>query len=343
VFGQAPAAAAPLRPGEILVGDPDFIPVRGYEDGMAILGERDPSLLRIDPLTGHRQTITSSTRGDGPSIRAITDVVVDRQGRVIILDPYAYNLLQVDVETGDRAALTDNFDPAQGPSLHAFSQMALDGGDGSVILADHLERNVYRVNLDTGQRTLLSGPARGSGPMLESLACLRVDSQGAIWATGWIEEEPLFHIGLYRIDPVTGDRRLVSGPAQQPNGFLDSEFVLVGANRAVFPGYQRVTYVDLITGEHSIVPSEGPWMTARAEAAAITPDGRLVFTGGQPGSVIEMDLAASTHSVLSGPDPAFGPGLWMPQGIAVVVPEPASAALLVSACGGVLGAARRRS
>jgi hypothetical protein len=334
-------AASPLRLGDILVGDPDFIPVRGYEGHTVILGERDPSLLRIDPLTGQRHTVTSSTRGSGPSIGAITDVVVDQQRRVIILDPYAYGVLQVDVETGDRVALTNNFDPGQGPTLQAFSQMALDGGDDSLILGDHLGHSLYRLNSATGQRTLISGPGRGSGPTLESLSCLRVDSRGAIWATSWIEDEQFSHVGLYRVDPSTGDRQLISGPAQS-NGFLYSEFVLLGQNRAVFPGHHNLTYVDLTTGERTIVVSEGPWGTPWPEAAVLTPEGKLLFTGGQLGSVIVMDLAARRHTLLSGPGPAFGPGLWMPQGIAVVIPEPASALLLAPAFSGPLVVGRRR-
>src|SRR5690349_4937901 len=81
------AFAVTLHPGDILVADPDF--VHGITSSAFDLDLMQPSIARVDPVTGVREIVTSKTIGDGAPLLSATQVVVDKLGRITVADPYS--------------------------------------------------------------------------------------------------------------------------------------------------------------------------------------------------------------------------------------------------------------
>jgi hypothetical protein len=102
-YGVARAAS-----GDLVVGD-----------GFAFSGTA--GLIRTNPLTGARTTVTQNTApAGGPAIVSPTGVALGSNGDIFVADPGAFadgggGIIRVDPATGVRSALSENAAPAGGP------------------------------------------------------------------------------------------------------------------------------------------------------------------------------------------------------------------------------------
>src|SRR6476646_870161 len=67
-----------LNPGDILVADPDF----NHNDPQ--FGPLNPTVWKVDPLTGVRDVLTSKEHGGGAYLSSPFQVVVDSLGRITV-------------------------------------------------------------------------------------------------------------------------------------------------------------------------------------------------------------------------------------------------------------------
>ena len=104
-YGIARAAS-----GDIIVGD-----------GFAFNGTA--GLIRANPVTGARTTITENTApAGGPALVAPTGVALGSNGDIFVADPGAFadqggGVIRVDPATGARSTLSENAAPAGGPTF----------------------------------------------------------------------------------------------------------------------------------------------------------------------------------------------------------------------------------
>ncbi len=189
------------------------------------------TVFRIDPVTGDRSVVTgcatplcSSVVGAGPSLVGPTGVDVEAGGTLVLADTGLNAVLRVDPATGDRTVLTGCVDAlctstvGAGPDLGNPADLVL-AADGGVLVADADAstpspfRAVLRVDPVTGARTVLSGCADaactsvvGGGPEFTAgLVTLDVEPGGGILVVDFLQS------AVFRVDPATGDRTILSG------------------------------------------------------------------------------------------------------------------------------------
>jgi hypothetical protein len=335
-------SAVELKLGDVLVAAPDFRSVT-YDPiiGGVDIGTMRPALWKVDAVTGAREIVTSKDLGGGGELRSVSDVVVDRTGRITIADAYSHAVYQVDPATGFRTALYDGSASSQdGPTLSTVSKLAL-GNDNSILVADHRDMSVIRIDPVTGVRQLITGAARGDGP-LAPINNLAVSPAGDIWLTTFSRPEGGYEV--VKVDPETGDRILVSDFDMGGNyASLDARgFLVLNDRTALASTSAGIIQIDLTTGNRRLRGWTGPLVDGLyGIAKSGTP---VLFAVGETrNELYRIDLLTNRSELLSGPDFPAGPVLRMPQQVYVYTPEPSSFALLfmVTGVGGLLAIRRR--
>ena len=238
---SAGAGGGVLTPGEILVSD---------------LGNSD--ILVVDPTTGNRSILSGNGVGSGIALSDPRGLLVEPNGQVLVADSFDQALIQIDPATGDRTVVS-------GGGVGTGTDFALPlgiaaGPSGSVYIADGGgfagDNAVFRVDLATGDRTLISSSALGigSGAAFNNIAGIVVDSSGNLIVTdrGTFLDPSL----VFRIDPTTGNRTILSGGNVGTGPDLDNPRglsfgpggVLETANSGGF-----VMSIDSVTGNRTIL------------------------------------------------------------------------------------------
>ncbi len=212
-------------------------------------------LVAMDLDTGNRTVVSDNAGiGAGPAFGALSDVAVDPTGNRAIVLTSSLGLFEVDLLTGDRSIVSDSVTGA-GP-LWAFpDSVDIDTTANLAYVADDGDTVIYRVNLTTGDRTVLSDNAgTGSGPSITFPNDLALDLPGnrALILNRGSRDE------VMAVDLTTGDRSIVSGEGVG-NGqafrvpyYIDLDL----ANDRAFVFDLSVTgiiVVDLATGDRAVV------------------------------------------------------------------------------------------
>lgn len=168
------------------------------------------------------------------------------------------NAITVSVEddAGETTADADsiNVTRVDTPML-ALTGIELDMSNNEAYVFDSTMLALFRVDLATGEREVLSSPTRGSGPIISTGLNLVVDSTKAkAWVPDGREE------ALIEIDLATGNRAIVSSDAigSGPSlGFVRDLAYDDGGNRIFTTHYGvssddwRILEVDLATGDRT--------------------------------------------------------------------------------------------
>ncbi len=158
-------------------------------------------------------------------------LAVEAAGTILVTDTFAGTnmqggLFRVDAATGARTLLSDFGNAAQGPTGNQAYDVAIEAA-GTILVLDYFAATdgkgaLFRVDPDTGDRTLLSDfgdDAQGPGGTKDPVG-VAVEAAGTILIADY-GAGTNFLGGLWRVDPVTGTRTLLSdfgNSAQGPTG-----------------------------------------------------------------------------------------------------------------------------
>lgn len=298
LFGVATAtgARALLSANDAPSDGPPFTKARGVafeDDGhLLVVGTDGPegpgSLLRVSPLTGERTLVSGRGRGTGVDMSDPTGVAVAPDGTIYVTDPQAADgtpgttVIRVDPATGDRTVVTSQARGA-GPTLDAIGGILVEPS-GSLVLTDRNDGVLVRVDPATGDRTMLSDGSnggRGTGPAFSGPSDLARRADGTLI----VSDRFFLKAGaVFAVDPVTGDRTILSSP-------------VLGAG----------------------VAFNGPWSLALGDDGSIYTGGT---DPGAPG-ILRVDPSTGARSTLSGnATPGATPTLRQTFGLEVVPPAP---------------------
>lgn len=206
-------------------------------------------------------------------------------GDIVVSNPWPVGsggvpaVLLIDPTTGDRITLSGCDEQecltsvGTGPDFLYPTDLALEGGGASVVVLDSELVALYRVDPETGDRTLLSGcenalcsSIAGAGPMFHEPQSVAAEPGGGIVVTDlvYLPDDNVLHGNVLRVDPVTGDRTLLSGCLD-----LDCTSVVGTGPELVYPtgiahelggsflvarlsGYGPLIRVDGVTGDRTI-------------------------------------------------------------------------------------------
>jgi hypothetical protein len=171
-------------------------------------------LLRIDPVTGLRTVVSSVTTGSGPAFVSPVSVSVQANGNLLVVDAGLSALIGVNAITGNRTIVSGCFDLSctsmmgSGDSFSNPHDLFIDSS-GDALLLDTLLEAVFRVDTTTGDRTIISSLVLGSGPAFVMPRNIASDAFGNILISD-SNVSPTVAGTIFRVDPVTGERFVIS-------------------------------------------------------------------------------------------------------------------------------------
>ena len=210
------------------------------------------ALTRINSQTGDRTDLASAFLGTG-AWGTPWSVLLPQAGNVIaVFDGF---VARVDLSNGNRTVIS-------GKGVGSGPTFAFNGAGGAaldllghVVVGVYDQPAVYDIDLTTGARSILSGLGVGSGPALSHLLDVVVLPNGQIVAEGRLET-PLTN-QLFRIDPVTGNRTLISSGSYPNNEYerlaLGTDGQLLGS----VPSLSAVFSIDPNTGARTLISGNG--------------------------------------------------------------------------------------
>jgi len=165
-------------------------------------GSSAGALLAVDLSTGNRTVISDETTGSGPALpRRMKDLVLDlAMNRAFVLG--SGQVLAVDLTTGNRTEISP--DDGTGPDSPSYLAMALDAGNGRLLLTDTEFDAVRAVDIMTGTRTIVSDATTGSGANLDHPVDIAMDGTRALVLDGVRQN-------VVAVDLTTGDRSDIGG------------------------------------------------------------------------------------------------------------------------------------
>ncbi|MEM9555406.1 MAG: hypothetical protein AAGC60_14215 [Acidobacteriota bacterium] len=330
VLGLGPAASGDPAAAQVYVAD-----AGGGTDDRG-------QVLAVDPATGQR--ILISDLGDpsqGPVALNPRGAVFEAGGTILVAAPLIDEgkLLRVNPSSGARTLVSDFGDPGQGPTGGVPVGVLVEPG-GTIIVSSWTDDSLFRVDPTTGARTLLSDFGEPSqGPTATALSFPAIDDGGFLWVSGRDGGEGE---AVFRVDPATGNRTLVSDledATQGPTSVFAGAVAVLPDGRIVLSASDDLRevlfFVDPVDGTRTLMHDLDPagLICGAASAPQITalvvgPDGRIwgnireSVIGGVPGALLAFDPTSGGRSIITCfGDETLGPEGFSPFGIAVPPPS----------------------
>jgi streptogramin lyase len=205
---------------------PQAVVVTG--DGALVVAEQSlPGIVRVDSANGNR-TLMSGCRqrdtrdracldpvGSGPDWLSPDALTVAPDGTLFVLDAQMPAVVRVDPLNGDRTVVSGCsafYERTCIASLGSgvvftFPRALAMAADGALLVLDgegEWSTRVVRVDPQSGERTLVTGPDRGTGPALHATALAIESAQAFVVADSFLG-------AILRIDVASGDRTILSG------------------------------------------------------------------------------------------------------------------------------------
>ena len=179
-----------------------------------------PAIFLVNTMTGNRMILSDATHGTGPNFGGhVTGpfggpiaVALDASGNILVGDSGANAIFDVNAVTGNRTVVS-SASHGSGPLFEVPAGFFLNTSGALFVSSSPQVPEVESIDPLTGNRTILSNATHGSGPLLGSPIGFGLSAGGLLVAD---PGNPSLGIppGVDLIDPVTGDRTLVSGAAR---------------------------------------------------------------------------------------------------------------------------------
>jgi hypothetical protein len=246
-------------------------------DGKVLVVDQTLGVLRIDLPSGDRTIVSSAERGSGVLFGRPLDIAIETDGTILVADEEVRFLIAVDPVTGDRSQRNvDGGTPIRAPKAVAIAP------DGGIFVLDGFFSFIHFVDPISGATELLStnfiGSVEGiavslggtllvtrrSSPQavlrLESDRSISVVSQSAAngadpndFVNPWgitVEETGDILVAdirntLFRVDPVTGERSIVSGCVRVRCEELVGDGPLIGIRGVAVVGPEVISKVEI--------------------------------------------------------------------------------------------------
>lgn len=254
-------------------------------------------IVRVDPVTGDRTILSGAERGEGPTMLAPTSITQAPDGSLVVTDVIASRVLRIDPQTGDRTTISQQVLPEE-----------------------------YIV-LGTDPAPVGTGPDFQEGELSSVyMGNVTLRSDGGLMV--------LAQYGLFHVDPISGDRTLISGETAG-SGPLWSNPVF-GMTQAAngdlyFAGYYdgSLYRVDPFTGERFIVSDadtgSGPPFLSGLLAPITAPDGSILLSNAEGGiqHLLRIDPLTGDREIVPGSEGIAGFAVaWLSDEELVLAAEP---------------------
>ncbi len=305
------------------------------------MGTPVPYILEIDLSTGDRTLLSSDSAGSGPAFRDYEagGVVVEDDDSLLALFGDVY---RIDRTTGDRTVVSSD-SVGSGPTLSSVRTrgLAIEPGGATAIVAVPDFATFLRVDLATGDRTVVSSGSVGTGPSPSGgFESVDIAPDGTIYACDLTN----FFGPLFRIDPLTGDRTasLLPGPLYVYDlEVMDDGRVALGLfeNQTGFYNHGTGMLEDVsglfgesMFGTGGTLLGDGPYFEYSRSIGIGPESGRLFIGDGLIETLYRVDIATGDRAVVSSTDPLHprgsGPAILGAYNVShLAIDEPPSASV----------------
>ncbi|UZD65812.1 hypothetical protein [Marinobacter sp. AN1] len=247
------------------------------------------TVVAVDPESGDRSTLSGDDVGEGPTFDNIRALAVDvANNRVLVAQ--RGSLVAVDLDSGDRTLISTGngsgeTDIGTGPAIRSPISVALDARNNRLLVLlfdinDEELGGLISVDLSSGDRTVISDPATGSGNILRipvSVALDAANNRALVLDSAFgfsIDQVPP---SIVAVDLSSGDRSVVSGHDRGPDGEFDS-------------------------GDDQLIGGGSPFNPTSTPAdAAFDAEARILYVTDQStGSLIAVDVDSGNRALVSG-------------------------------------------
>jgi sugar lactone lactonase YvrE len=169
------------------------------------------SILQVNPVTGFRTDISSQSVGSGDLLQNPAGMVMQSNGNLLVVDQDLHALVEVNVTTGARRIVSGGAPGSEkgvGTSFSTPHDLVIDSS-GDVLIVDTVLHAIFRVDLASGDRNIISSLALGGGDALVDPRNITRDAAGNILVSD-SNSDPETPGMVYRVDPDTGVRTFVS-------------------------------------------------------------------------------------------------------------------------------------
>jgi outer membrane protein assembly factor BamB len=285
----------------------------------------DSEVFLIDPATGEMVGLASLPSGSATQLPAPRGVAGSTDGRVYIARSEL--ILMIDPATGERREIA-SATAGSGP-LSPYDSIVVETPNTLIVSTRGNSADLYRVNVETGERVLISGAPPespgavvGGGVPLGVVYSMVLSPEGdALYMNGRREGNVDGTSGaIVRVDLATGDRSPVSssvlgqGPNIQTEGGLDfaddGDIISSGG----FTGSPFVVRVDVATGNRLLVSGsgmgEGPGFIQPDHVVNLPGENAVLVWDSERQDGLRVDLATGNRNIaatnLVGEGPRFG-------------------------------------
>ena len=194
--------------------------------------------------------------------------------------------------------MSTNSDRGDGPRL--ISAVGIAAAAGSLYTSDLGRQAIVRIEPDSGDRVVVSGPGVGAGPALVAPFDLELEADGAI-----VVVDPGRNAVL-RVDPDTGDRAVVSDFSDARLGPVGMTLLSIavaadGRLMVLDRGEEQLIVVDPVSGARRVFsgPEQpGPHFKSPLDIA-LAASGDILVADPDAKSVYRVDRGSGARSILS--------------------------------------------
>jgi hypothetical protein len=288
---------------------------------LLVLDSVQGALVAVDLQNGNRAVLAGQSVGSGPALRPSRGLAISDSGTVYAGQD-AGDILRVDASTGARETFVQS-QVGDGPPMTVSYGLSIEqptGAPTSLLVSDLV--SLSRIDLATGNRTVVSSATVGAGPYTGRIANFTIDTRTnhAGHAIGIMRGTDY---SLVSVDLTSGDREKIADLNLPSAAHLANE-VRVDAinNRAIIvdidvtgSGNDALYAVDLSTGQRTTISDKsigsGPALNFPSSlilepASAPT---RAIVSNGNDHNLLSIDLSTGTRTLFSsGTATQFLPG-----------------------------------
>lgn len=179
----------------------------------------------VDLSTGGHSIVSDGTVGTGLGFNSVRNIVSTNSGTELYVSDTSGGalIMKVDVATGNRVVLSSySFGAGAGPDWSSISGFALSPLEDTIYVTTAFDDSIYKVDVASGNRTLLSSPVVGSGPLIDGPAGITVSDDGQ---TLYVADPNT--PAIFSIDIATGTRKVISSNSVGTGPLLGSPYGIV--------------------------------------------------------------------------------------------------------------------
>ncbi|MGB5255966.1 MAG: hypothetical protein WBN44_01825 [Woeseiaceae bacterium] len=321
-----------LEDGELLESDVLLIDVSGVSGTLArnYAGRWSAEVPISRPGRQMDITIRPATGADLTSSLLVTNqkeilqadkIAVDTANNRAFMGVFPRTLAAVDLATGLRTVASSD-DVGSGPVLRELRSMAIDVANNRMF--SHSDRQsfviavFYSIDLDTGDRQVISDSSIGTGPNINNTWDMEFDS-----ANGRLLTVDLTTNAVYSVDIATGDRAVVSSPTRGNGVSFTSPTTLAldpSNNRVFVYDIDRLYAVALDSGDRTVLSvnyiNDGPIVRTARDMIYDPTLNRVLVARSLPAAIIAIDLATGDRTYVSDISTGTGTPLEAPYSLA---------------------------